>query len=125
MARIRRLARLNRLAPEAAEKVEAGEIAPGVAFQIACLPQEEQRQLLAEKETVTAKTVRQAKYARRQAAVPALNELVEATKPVTVEELFTRLSAETLAQILAELPAEPRFEVWRVKIRRLQPAVES
>ena len=124
LARIRRLAKLNRLAPELAEKVEAGEIAPGVAFQIASLPQEEQRQLLAEDEErtrshVTAKTVRQAKYARRQAAVPGLPELVEQARPVTVEELLGCLSAQTLAQILAELPNEPRFEVWRAKIRRM------
>ena len=125
LARIRRLARLNRLAPEAAEKVEAGEIAPGVAFQIASLPQEAQRQLLAEKETVTAKTVRQAKYARRQAAVPALSDLVQATKTVTVEELFACLSAKTRAQILAELPLEPSFAVWRAKIRRLQKTSEN
>ncbi len=125
VARIRRVAKLNRLVPELAEKVETGEIAPGVAFQIASLPQEEQQQLLAEDEArtrshVTAKTVRQAKYARRQAAVPALPELVEQAKPVSIEELFGCLSVETLAQILAELPKESRFEVWRVKIRQLQ-----
>jgi ParB family chromosome partitioning protein len=119
LPRIQRLAKLNRLAPELAEKVEAGEIAPGVAFQIASLPQEEQHQLLAEDEKVTAKTVRQAKYAHRQAAVPALTELVEQIEPVTVEEVFGCLSAETRAQIQAELPLEPRFEVWRAKLQRL------
>jgi ParB family chromosome partitioning protein len=119
LGRIRRLAKLNRLAPELAEKVEAGEIAPGVAFQVASLPQEDQHELLAEDEKVTAKTVRQAKYAHRQAAVPALSELVERVEPVTIEEVFGCLSAETLAQIQAELPHEPRFEVWRAKIQRL------
>jgi ParB/RepB/Spo0J family partition protein len=119
LARIRRLAKLNRLAPELAEKVEAGEIAPGVAFQVASLPQEEQHQLLADDEKVTSKTVRKAKYAHRQAAVPALAELVEQIEPVTVEEVFGCLSAETLVQIQAELPHEPRFEVWRAKLQRL------
>jgi ParB/RepB/Spo0J family partition protein len=119
LARIRRVAKLNRLAPELAEKVAAGAIAPGVAFQVASLPQEEQHRLLATEEKVTAKTVRQAKYARRQAAVPALTELAEQAKPVSVEELFGCLSVETLAQILAELPEETRFEVWRAKIRRM------
>jgi ParB family chromosome partitioning protein len=129
LARIRRLAKLNRLAPELAEKVQAGEIAPGVAFQIAGLSQEDQRQLLAEDDVqyrsertrspVTAKAVRQAKYARRQAAVPALPELVEQTRPVTIEELLGCLSVETLGQILAEIPDEPRFEVWQAKIQRL------
>lgn len=119
LARIRRLAKLNRLAPEMAEKVDAGEIAPGVAFQIASLPQEQQHQLLAEQEKITARTVRQAKYARRQAAVPSLPELGEQTRPVTVEELLKCLCADTLAQILAELPEETRFDVWRAKIRRL------
>jgi len=119
LPRIRRLAKLNRLAPDLAEKVEAGEIAPGVAFKVASLPLEEQNRLLADDEKVTSKTVRQAKYAHRQAAVPALTELVEQIEPVTVEEVFGCLSAETLTQILAELPVEPRFEVWRAKIRRL------
>jgi ParB/RepB/Spo0J family partition protein len=124
LARIRRLARLNRLAPELAEKVEAGEITPGVAFQIASLPQEEQRQLLVEGEEVTAETVRRVKYARRQAAVPALPELAGQARPVTVEELLGCLSAETLAQILAELPEESRFQVWRAKIGRLLGCTE-
>jgi hypothetical protein len=87
-----------------------------VAFQVVSLPQADQEQLLVENEKVTAKTVRQATCARRQAAVPALPELV---KPVTIEELFGCLSARTLAQILAELPDDPRFVVWRAKIRRL------
>lgn len=119
VSRIRRLAKLNRLAPELAEKVGGGEIAPGVAFQIASLPQEEQRQLLSEDEKVTANTVRQAKYAHRQAAIPALTELVEQLAPVSIEEVLGCLSAETLVQILAELPVEPRFDVWRAKIQRL------
>ena len=119
LPRIRRLAKLNRLTPELAGKVEDGEIAPGVAFQIASLPLEEQNRLLADEEKVTSKTVRQAKYAHRQAAVPVLTELVERVEPVTIEEVFGCLSPETLAQILAEMPHEPRFEVWRAKIRRL------
>jgi ParB/RepB/Spo0J family partition protein len=125
LGRIRRLAKLNRLAPELAEKVQAGEIAPGVAFQVAGLPPQEQRRLLAEGSEdqacspVTAKAVRQAKYARQQAAVTALPELVEQAKPVTFEELLGCLPAETLGQILSELPGEPRFALWRSKIRRL------
>ena len=119
LSRIRRLAKLNRLAPELAEKVAGGVIAPGVAFQIASLPQEEQRQLLVENEEVTARTVRQAKYAHRQVAIPALTELVQPLEPVSIEEVLGCLSVETLLQILAELPVEPRFEVWRAKIRRL------
>jgi ParB/RepB/Spo0J family partition protein len=119
LPRIRRLAKLNCLAPGLAEKVECGEIAPGVAFAIASLPQEEQRQLLAENEKVTSATVRQAKSARRQALVPALGEMVSLQEPVTVEQFFGCLSRRTLAQVLAELPVEPRFEVWRAKLRRL------
>jgi ParB/RepB/Spo0J family partition protein len=119
LSRIRRLAKLNRLAPELAKKVADGEIAPGVAFQIASLPQQEQRQLLVEDEKVTANTVRQAKYAHRQAAIPVLTEWVQPLEPVSIEEVLGCLSAETLLQILAELPVEPRFEVWQAKIRRL------
>jgi ParB/RepB/Spo0J family partition protein len=125
LGRIRRLAKLNRLAPELAEKVASGEIAPGVAFQIAGLPREEQHQLLVEDEKITAKTVRQAKYARRQVAVPSLSELVEQTRPVPIEELFGCLPAGTLAQLLAELPGGPRFEIWRAKIRRQLEETET
>jgi hypothetical protein len=59
------------------------------------------------------------KYAQRKAAIAALPELVEQVKPVSIEELFSCLSFETLAQVLKELPTESRFEVWRVKIKRL------
>jgi len=119
ISRIRRLAKLNRLAPELAEKVADGEIAPGVAFQIASLPQEEQRQLLADDKKVTASTVRQAKYAHRQTAIPALTGWAEQVEPVTIEEVLACLSAETLHHILDELPVEPRFGVWQAKIQRL------
>jgi hypothetical protein len=90
-----------------------------VAYQVAGLPQEDQRQLLEQDEKVTAKAVRRAKYARREAAIPSLPDLVEQTRPITIEEVLGCLSAGTLAQILAELPEEPRFGVWRAKIRRL------
>jgi len=114
--RIRRLARLNRLVPEIAEKVDAGEIAPGVAFQIANLPPDKQRGLLAS-EKITEQTVREAASTRRQDAIPALAEL---TQPAaTVEQVFECLSVDTLAQILAEIPDSPLFTIWRVKLQRV------
>jgi hypothetical protein len=55
-----------------------------------------------------------------QIALPrAQTKLVEQVKPVSIEELFSCLSFKTLAQVLKELPTESRFEVWRVKIKRL------
>jgi ParB family chromosome partitioning protein len=127
LPRIRRLAKLNRLTAGIAEKVEAGEIAPSVAFEIACLPHEEQRLLLANSDRITSATVRQAKFAHRQTAVQVLTEQLEPLNPISVEELFSHLSQDTLSQILRELPGEPRIEVWRTKIRRLleEPGIQE
>ncbi len=118
VSRIRRLAKLNRLVPELAEKVDAGEIAANLAFEIANLPPQTQRGLLDE-EKITAETVRQAKYARRQAAIPDLADLVgEAQPPATFESVIGQLSADTLKAVLADLPDEARFATWRAKFKR-------
>ena len=118
VSRIRRLAKLNRLVPELAEKVDAGEIAANLTFEIAGLPPQIQRGLLDE-EKITAETVRQAKYARRQAAIPDLADLVgEAQPPATFENVIGQLSADTLKAVLADLPDEARFATWRAKFKR-------
>ena len=115
VSRIRRLAKLNHLVPELAENVEAGEISASLAFEIASLPAEAQSPLL-EEEAITAETVRQAKYARRQTAIPDLADLVEeAQPPATFEDMIRQLSANTLNAMLAELPDEARFATWRAK----------
>ena len=118
VSRIRRLAKLNRLVPEIAEKVDAGEIAANLTFEIAGLPPEAQRGLLDE-EAITAETVRQAKYARRQEAIPDLADLVgESLPPATFEDVIMQLSANTLNAMLADLPDEARFATWRAKFKR-------
>ena len=119
VSRIRRLAKLNRLVPELAEKVDAGEIAANLAFEIANLPAETQSFLLDE-EAITTETVRQAKYARRQEVIPDLADLVgESLPPATFEDVIGQLSAGTLKAVLADLPDEARFAIWRAKFRRL------
>jgi hypothetical protein len=63
--RIRKIAKLNRLIPEIAARVEKGEIAPGVAFQIAKMAPEIQHELV-EEEKITGPVVREYRYAQRQ-----------------------------------------------------------
>lgn len=113
--RIRKLAKLNRLHPSLRQAVENGEIAPGVAFQAARLPLEQQKQLL-EAEKITADAVREAQSARKQEALPELAGLVKQEPPATFDELLGQLSAGTLQQILFELPEEPGFDAWRHKL---------
>ncbi|MDO9130971.1 MAG: ParB N-terminal domain-containing protein [Anaerolineales bacterium] len=120
VSRIRRLAKLNRLVPELAEKVDAGGIAANLAFEIANLPPQIQRGLLDE-EKITAETVRQAKYARRQAAIPDMADLVgeaQRQRMATFENVIGQFSADTLKAVLADLPDEARFATWRAKFKR-------
>ncbi|MDP2975046.1 MAG: hypothetical protein Q8N45_02415, partial [Anaerolineales bacterium] len=110
----------NRLVPELAEKVDAGEIAANLAFEIANIPPQTQRGLLGE-EKITAETVRQAKYARRQAAIPDMADLVgeaQRQRMATFESVIGQLSADTLKAVLADLPDEARFATWRAKFKR-------
>jgi len=118
VSRIRRLAKLNHLVPELAEKVGAGNISANLAFEIASLPPGTQRALLDE-EAITAETGRQAKYARRQAVIPDLADLVgESQPPATFEDVIRQLSANTLSAMLADLPDEARYATWRAKFKR-------
>ncbi len=115
LGRIRRLARLNRLAPEIAERVEAGQIPASLAFQIAKLPPTAQREL-AKEEHVRAPQVRMAQATRRQEALPAgLGVMV----PASLEETLAELSHQTLERLLAEIPPEARFSHWRERISRV------
>ena len=100
--------------------MDTGEIAANLAFEIANLPPETQRGLLGE-EAITAEAVRQAKYARRQEAIPDLADLLvgESQPPATFEDVIGQLSANTLKAILADIPDEARFATWRAKFRRL------
>lgn len=123
LQRIRKLAKLNRLHPSLRKDVEEGKIAPGVAFQAARLPIEQQKRLL-EAEKITGSTVREAQSARKQEALPTLAELVKQEPPATFDEFIGQLSAGTLQQMLFDLPDEPRFDVWRQKLTQALAQLE-
>jgi len=117
--RIRKVAKLNRLVPEISARVEAGEIAPSVAFQIATLPQEIQRKL-AQEEKITAAVVKEYKTARRSKAIAGLeNIFTQKPQTASTDEFLVALSPYTLRSMLDDLPADdPRFAVWRSNIRK-------
>jgi ParB/RepB/Spo0J family partition protein len=120
LQRIRKIAKLNRLIPEIATRVEKGEIAPGVAFQITKMAPEIQHELVQE-ENITGPVVREYRYAQRQEAklsVPGLEQVFETPSQATIEDLLVVLSGDTLNAILAEMPADDRFTIWRAKIRK-------
>jgi ParB-like chromosome segregation protein Spo0J len=116
--RIRKLAKLNRLEPEIAARVEKGEVSPTVAFEIAAyLPKETQRTLAAE-EKITATLVKEYRSAgKAQDGLVGL-DLIQQPQVATADELIAQLSAGTLDRILKEVPDEPRFAIWRGKIEQ-------
>ena len=121
LQRMRKIARLNRLAPDIAGRVESGEIAPGVAFDIARLAPEVQRKL-AQEETITGPLVREYRQVERKTAVlsvDGLEDIFAEPEAATIEEVFAFLSEDTLYAILAEMPDDNRFTIWRGKVRRV------
>jgi hypothetical protein len=120
LQRIRKIAKLNRLIPEIAARVEKGEIAPGVAFQISKMAPEIQHELV-EEEKITGPVVREYRYAQRQEAklsVPGLEQVFETPPQATIEDVLAVLSDDTLNAILAEMPDDDRFTTWRAKVRK-------
>jgi len=115
--RIRKLAKLNRLEPEIAARVEKGEVSPTVAFEIAAyLPKETQRTLAME-EKITATLVKEYRSAGKKGQDDLIGlDLIQQPQVATADELIAQLSAETLHRILAEVPDEPRFAIWRGKV---------
>jgi ParB-like chromosome segregation protein Spo0J len=121
LGRIRKISKLNHLVPSIADRVERGEIAPGVAFKIAKLVSEVQHEI-AQEGKITGALVREYQSARRQAvklSVPGLEQVFEAPQQATVDQLLTALSDDTLHTILTEIPADNCFTTWRAKIRRI------
>lgn len=114
--RIRKLAKLNRLEPEIAARVEKGEVSPTVAFEIAAyLPKETQRKM-AEEEKITATLVKEYRSASKgQDDLLGLN-LIQQPQVATADELIAQFSVGTLDRILKEIPDEPRFDIWRSKV---------
>ena len=120
LGRIRKIAKLNHLVSPIAARVERGEIAPGVAFQITGLAPEIQHEL-AQEEKITGPLVREYQYARRQEAklsVPGREDIFKPLPQATFDEVLAVLSEETRQRILAEMPADERFTTWRAKVRK-------
>jgi len=114
--RIRKLAKLNRLEPEIAVRVEKGEVSPTVAFEIAAyLPKETQRKM-AGKEKITATLVKEYRSASKEQDGLLGLDLIQQPQVATADELIAQLSVETLHHILVEVPDEPRFAIWRAKV---------
>lgn len=121
LGRIRKISKLNHLIPAIAARVESGEIAPSIAFQITKLAPEIQNELVEEKR-ITGPLVREYQYARRQAAklsVPELETVFQPPPLATVDDWLAMLSNDTLQTILAELPADNRFTIWRAKVKKI------
>ena len=120
LQRVRKIAKLNQLVPEIAGRVEIGEIAPTVAFDIAGLAPEVQRQL-AKEETITGPLVRTYREVARDEAklgVTGVADLFNEPEAATIEDVLGVLSEDTLYAVLAEMPEDNRFTIWRGKVRQ-------
>ncbi|MBC8507260.1 MAG: ParB N-terminal domain-containing protein [Anaerolineales bacterium] len=120
LQRVRKIAKLNQLVPEIAGRVEVGEIAPTVAFDLAGLAPEVQRQL-AREETITGPLVRTYREVARDEAklsVAGVTDLFDEPEAATIEDVLGVLSEDTLYAVLAEMPDDNRFTIWRGKVRQ-------
>ena len=121
LGRVRKIAKLNRLIPGIAERVDKGEIAPGVAFDITRLAPEVQREL-AKEEKIIGPLVSEYRQVEREASmlsVDGLEDLFDEPEAATIEDVFACLSEDTLYAILAEMPEDNRFTIWRGKVRQV------
>jgi hypothetical protein len=116
--RIRKLAKLNRLAPEIACRVEKGEVSTTVAFEIAAYLTPESQRKLAREEKITGGLVHEYRSAKRGQKELGGLQVIEQPKSATMEEMLGELSVDTLQAIMAELPTEPRFTIWQAKLER-------
>ncbi len=116
--RIRKLAKLNRLEPEIAARVEKGEISPSVAFEIAAYLTTETQRKLAKEEKITGTLVSEYRSAGRGQDALAGLQVIEQPRPATMDEMLAQLSVDTLQAIQAELPAESRFAIWQAKLEQ-------
>jgi hypothetical protein len=116
--RIRKLAKLNRLVPEIAMRVEKGEVSPNVAFEIAAyLPRESQCRLAGE-EKITGTLVKEYRSVGQGQDALAGLQVIEQSRPATMDEMLAELSVDTLQAIQAELPDESRFAIWQAKLEQ-------
>ena len=116
--RIRKLAKLNRLEPEIATRVEKGEVSPSVAFEIAAYLPRESQQALAAETKITGTLVQEYRSAGKgQDALDGL-DVIQKAQLATMDEMLAQLSVDTLQAIMTELPADPRFAIWQVKLEQ-------
>lgn len=116
--RIRKLAKLNRLEPEIAMRVEKGEVSPSVAFEIAAYLPRESQQALAAETKITGTLVQEYRSAGKgQDALDGL-DVIQQAQLATMDEMLGVLSVDTLQSILAEIPTDQHFSIWRVKVER-------
>ena len=116
--RIRKLAKLNRLEPEIAMRVEKGEVSPSVAFEIAAYLPRESQQALAAETKITGTLVQEYRSAGKgQDALVGL-DVIQQAQPASMDEMLAQLSVDTLQAIMAELPAEPHFAIWLAKLEQ-------
>ena len=116
--RIRKLAKLNRLVPEIATRVEKGEVSPSVAFEIAAYLPRESQQALAAETKITGTLVQEYRSAGKGQDALAGLDVIQQAQPATMDEMLAQLSVDTLQAIMAELPADPRFAIWQVKLEQ-------
>lgn len=114
--RIRKLAKLNRLEPEIAARVEKGEVSPTVAFEIAAYLSKETQRKMAGKEKITATLVKEYRSAAKGQDDLLGLDLIQQPQVATADELIAQFSVGTLDRILKEIPDEPRFAIWRGKV---------
>ena len=114
--RIRKLAKLNRLAPEIACRVEKGEVSTTVAFEIAAYLTPESQRELARQGKITGSLVQEYRSAGREQGELAGLQIFEEPKSATMDEMLGELSVNTLQAIMAELPTDQHFAIWRAKI---------
>ena len=116
--RIRKLAKLNRLEPEIAARVEKGDVSPTVAFEIAAYLTPESQRELAGEEKITGSLIQEYRSAGRGQDALAGLQVIEQPRPATMDEMLAELSVETLQAVLEELPAEPHFAIWQAKLNQ-------
>ena len=130
IGRIRRRMKLGRLHPDLFAALSEGKLSVGLAEQCAALSSAQHQDLIAVLHRLgklTANDVRAVKVARRDRAthtlaLGGLAEMLGATTTpsddsASLAEIVAALGTDTLRQMLAELPDEPRFAAARRAIQ--------
>ena len=116
--RIRKLAKLNRLVPEVACRVEKGEVSTTVAFEIAAYLTLESQRALAQEEKITGNLVKEYRSTGRKEMELGGLHGIELSTSATMDEMLGELSVDTLQAIMADLPTGQHFSIWQVKLEQ-------